>query len=154
MIIYLNIAAYLNILKVQNRNATDNTGHCSFSLNRRRGKAVRMNMVDNRSIQLNASCQYSNLCLKQKGQNQLRVVVVLVVWQLDLQLPVQSVPITTKVVSQNLVHGEVYSIQHYVIKFVSDLRNDITEILLKVALNTITLTIFLKGAGRLQLNCI
>jgi hypothetical protein len=45
--------------------------------------------------------------------------------------------------------GEVYSIQHYVIKFVSDLRqvggfllinfcHDITEILLKVALNTIT----------------
>jgi hypothetical protein len=38
------------------------------------------------------------------------------------QLPVQSVPITTKVVSLNPVHGEVYSIQHYVIKFVSDLR--------------------------------
>ena len=46
--------------------------------------------------------------------------------------------------------GEVYSIQHYVIKFVSDLgtlvsiinktdRQDITEILLKVALNTINL---------------
>jgi hypothetical protein len=36
--------------------------------------------------------------------------------------PVQSVPITTKVVSSNPVYGEVYSIQHYVIKFVSDLR--------------------------------
>jgi hypothetical protein len=45
--------------------------------------------------------------------------------------------------------GKVYSIQHYVIKFVSDLqqvggflqvRHDITEILLKVTLNTITLT--------------
>ena len=34
----------------------------------------------------------------------------------------QSVPITTKVMSLNLVHEEVYSIQHYVIKFVSDLR--------------------------------
>jgi hypothetical protein len=34
----------------------------------------------------------------------------------------QSVPITTKVVSSNPVHGEVYSIQHYVIQFVSDLR--------------------------------
>jgi hypothetical protein len=34
----------------------------------------------------------------------------------------QSVPITTNVVSSNLVHGEVYSIQNYVIKFVSDLR--------------------------------
>ena len=36
--------------------------------------------------------------------------------------PVQSVPITTKVVSSNPVHGEVYSIQHYVMKFVSYLR--------------------------------
>ena len=41
--------------------------------------------------------------------------------RLDLQLPVQSVPITTKV-RLNPVHGEVYSIEHYVIKFVSDLR--------------------------------
>jgi hypothetical protein len=39
-----------------------------------------------------------------------------------LQLPVQSVPITTKVVSLNPVHVEVYSIQHYVIAYVSDLR--------------------------------
>jgi hypothetical protein len=30
--------------------------------------------------------------------------------------------ITTKVVSSNPAHGEVYSIQHYVIKFVSDVR--------------------------------
>ena len=41
---------------------------------------------------------------------------------LDLQLPVQSVSITTKVVSSYPVHGEVYSIQHYVIKFVSHLQ--------------------------------
>ena len=59
-------------------------------------------------------------------------------------------------VSSNPVHGEVYLIQHYVIKFVSYLRQcwwfslgtpvsstnktdrqDITEILLKVALSTI-----------------
>ena len=74
----------------------------------------------------------------------------------------QSIPITTKVVSSNLVHGEVYSILHYVIKFVSDLRHvggflrvlwfpppiikktdryDITDILFKVAINTITLTL-------------
>jgi hypothetical protein len=39
-----------------------------------------------------------------------------------VQLHVQSVPITNKVVSLNPVHGEVYLIQHYVIKFVSDLR--------------------------------
>jgi hypothetical protein len=33
----------------------------------------------------------------------------------------QSVPITTKVVSLNPIHGEVYSMQQYVITFVSDL---------------------------------
>ena len=70
----------------------------------------------------------------------------------------QSMPITTDVVSSSPVHGEVYSIQYYVIKFVSDLhqvigggglslgtlvsstnktdRHDSTEILLKVALKT------------------
>jgi hypothetical protein len=60
------------------------------------------------------------------------------------------------IVSSNQAHGEVYSIQHYVIKFVSDLWqvdgflwvfstnktdcHDITEILSKVALNTINQT--------------
>jgi len=34
-------------------------------------------------------------------------------------LPVQSVPITTKVVSSNPVHGEVNSVQHYVISSLS-----------------------------------
>ena len=72
----------------------------------------------------------------------------------------QSVPITTKVVSSNPAHGEVYSIQHDVIKVVSNFwqvcgfspdtpvsstnkaaRNDITEILLKVTLNTIIITL-------------
>ena len=46
----------------------------------------------------------------------------MVVWLLDLQLHVQSMPATIKVVSSNPIHGEVYSIQHYVIKFVSYLR--------------------------------
>ena len=72
-------------------------------------------------------------------------------------------PITTKVVISNPVHCEMYSIHHYVIKFVSDLRqvgefslstpvsptnktdrHDITEILLKVALNTISLKLMQK----------
>jgi hypothetical protein len=39
----------------------------------------------------------------------------------ELQLPTQSVPITTNVVSSNHAHGEVYSI-HFGIQFVSDLR--------------------------------
>ena len=84
-------------------------------------------------------------------------VVVVIIWLLDLQLPVQSVSFTTLVLSLNPVHGKMYSIQYYVIKFVSDLRQvcgsllsgtlvsstnktdcyDITNKLLKVALNTI-----------------
>jgi len=40
----------------------------------------------------------------------------------DLQLPMQLVSITTNVVSLNPTHNEVYSILHYVIKFVSNLR--------------------------------
>jgi hypothetical protein len=65
--------------------------------------------------------------------------------------------ITTNVVSSNPAQGDVYSIQHYVIKFVSDLRqvggflrllrfpppikltHNITETLLKVTLSTISL---------------
>jgi hypothetical protein len=38
-----------------------------------------------------------------------------------INVHVQSVHITTKVVSSNSVHGEVNSMQHHVIKFVSDL---------------------------------
>jgi hypothetical protein len=44
------------------------------------------------------------------------------VWWFDLQLPMQSVPIITEVVNLNPAHGEVCSIQYYVTKFVSDLR--------------------------------
>ena len=47
--------------------------------------------------------------------------MVVIVWLMDLQLPVQSILITTKVMSSNPIHGEVYSIQHYEIKIVSDL---------------------------------
>ena len=36
--------------------------------------------------------------------------VVVIVQQLDLQLPMQSVPITTNVVNSNLDQGEVYNI--------------------------------------------
>jgi hypothetical protein len=34
----------------------------------------------------------------------------------------QSMPITTKIMSYNPAHGKVYSMQRYVIQFVSDLR--------------------------------
>ena len=46
----------------------------------------------------------------------------MMIWELDLQLTVQLVPITTSIVNLNPAHGEVCSIQHTVIKFVSDLR--------------------------------
>jgi hypothetical protein len=49
--------------------------------------------------------------------------VVGIVWESDLQLPLQSVHITTKVASSNSAHDEVYSIRYYMIKFVSDLRH-------------------------------
>ena len=45
-------------------------------------------------------------------------VLVVIVWWLDLKLPMQSVPIITNVVSSN----PTQEIHHYVIKFVSDLQ--------------------------------
>ena len=48
-----------------------------------------------------------------------RAVMVMIIWGLDLQLPMQPVPITTKIVSFNPAYGKMYLIQHYVIKFVS-----------------------------------
>jgi hypothetical protein len=85
--------------------------------------------------------------------------VVVIVWQLVLQLPMQSVHITTKVVSLNPAHDEVYSITTFCISLsvscdrstvssgtlVSSTnktdRQDTTEIFLKVGLNTIALTL-------------
>ena len=73
--------------------------------------------------------------------------------------------------SSNPVHDEVYSIQHYVIKFVTDLRQVcsflrvfrfsppikltalITETLLKVALNTINQTIIISQGILLYTLC-
>jgi hypothetical protein len=49
--------------------------------------------------------------------------LVVIIWWLFLQLPMQSVPITIKVVSSNPAHGEVYSIPQFEIKFVGDLRH-------------------------------
>jgi hypothetical protein len=37
-------------------------------------------------------------------------IVAMIIWYLDLQLPMQSVPITTDVVNLNLDKGEVYNI--------------------------------------------
>ena len=35
--------------------------------------------------------------------------MAMIVWWMDVQLPMQSVPITTDVVSSNLDQGEVYN---------------------------------------------
>ena len=82
-------------------------------------------------------------------------VVVMIAWMLDLQLHLHSVHITTK------IHREGYSQQHYVIHFsvTCDMavvfsgysvssnniteRHDIAERLMKVAYNTIKLTLAL-----------
>ena len=87
-----------------------------------------------------------------------RAVVVVIVWELDWQLSMQLIPITAEVASLIPAHGEVYSIQHYMIKVVSDLwqvggfspvssnnntdRHNIAEIILNVVLSTITLTLY------------
>ena len=61
-----------------------------------------------------------------KSENSIKMAlsckIVRDVMVIGFTTPVQSVPITTNVVSSNPVHGEVYSKQHYVLKFVSDLR--------------------------------
>ena len=72
---------------------------------------------------------------------------------MDLQLPMQSVPITTAVVSSNHYQGEVYNICAKVGQWlatgppVSSNKtdyHDITEILLKVTLNTIRQTVLIR----------
>ena len=86
----------------------------------------------------------------------LGAVVVVIVWQLDLQLPVQSVPITTTScefesrlwrgildtilcdkVCQWLATGRLFSLGTPISSTNTTDRHDITEIVLKVSLNTI-----------------
>jgi hypothetical protein len=52
--------------------------------------------------------------------NSTRIRVDSNVWE-GAVVVVQSVTITANVVSSNPAHGEVYLIQHYVTKFISDL---------------------------------
>ena len=82
--------------------------------------------------------------------------MTVIIWWLDLQPPMQSVFITTKVVCSNPAHGKVYlTLTTFCEKVCKWLaaglwfspissssktdRSNITEILLKVALNTIIL---------------
>ena len=94
----------------------------------------------------------------------------MIVCLLSLQRTMQSVPITTNIVSSNPARGEVYSKQHYVhyvIKFVINLRQIVgflrvlwfpppikltVTILLTVALNIITLTYTSYITGKINVN--
>ena len=66
--------------------------------------------------------------------------MAVIVWYLDVQLPMQSVPITTDDVSSHLDQGEVYNIMWYSLSVTFSTnktdRHDIAKILLKVALST------------------
>jgi hypothetical protein len=84
--------------------------------------------------------------------------VVVIAWYLDLHLPMYKAPINNDFLDPNIVHGEVYSIQHF-LKCVSEICgrsvyfspgtpitstnkttcHDIAELLLKVTLNFISL---------------
>jgi hypothetical protein len=96
-----------------------------------------------------------------KGKTNFFIHVVVIVWFLDLQLPMQSVPITINFVSSNPAHGEVVfdtTLWAKVCQWLATGRwfspgtadsstnktdhHDITEILLNVVLSTISLTLY------------
>jgi hypothetical protein len=56
----------------------------------------------------------------QKTYWHILIGAVVVVWVLDLQLPMQSVSITTKVVSSNPDQGEVYNIMWWSLSVTCD----------------------------------
>jgi hypothetical protein len=89
---------------------------------------------------------------------QIGVVVVVIVWSLDLQPHVQSVPITTNIgsswrgvldttlcdkVCQWFVKGQWFSLGTPASSTNTTDRHDVAEMLLKVALDTINLTLHL-----------
>ena len=127
---------------------------------------MKNNMVGNWVGYIRYDCLISslyNLCVNQIWLSNICILgpiysgVVAVVWQLDLQLPMQSVPITTNVLSSNLLRrgvldttlcdkvcqllatGQWFSQGTLVASINKTDRHDITEILLRVALNTKTL---------------
>ena len=71
------------------------------------------------------STSYCESCILKVTKFETRVIYAHFIFYMlfiVLYMYVQSVPITTKVVSSNPAHSEVHLIQHYVIKFVSDLQ--------------------------------
>jgi len=86
----------------------------------------------------------------QYNMDDYRCCRVMVVWKLDIQA-YAWMSITTEVVSWNSAHGVVYSIQLYVVGFSSSTpvcsrnniyHHDIVDILLRVVLNHINITLY------------
>ena len=55
--------------------------------------------------------------------------MVVIVGYLDLQLSMQSMLITINVMISDLAHGEVYLIQHYVMKLFNDMQHFLSLLL-------------------------
>ena len=132
---------------------------------------VILNIQDNNKGIIFLNCSALTLCYCNKGHKIVKcyfcsqvslqsielkshqAVSVVIVSQLDSQLPVQSVQITTKVVSLNPTHGDKvcqwlaagwwFSLGLPVSSSNKIDCHNITEILLKVALNTITQTSYI-----------
>ena len=74
---------------------------------------LRLRILITTLIFLCSSCLFVILCLLAFVLSVLRMygaVMAVIVWWLDLQIPNESVPITTVVVSSTLVEGKVYNI--------------------------------------------
>ena len=65
-------------------------------------------VVYKKEMYLTQHGEYYTQKLPKKGCTKPAVIVVVILWWLDsrLLIPVQSMPITTKVVSSNPIHGE------------------------------------------------
>ena len=83
-------------------------------------------------------CLNSKLRIKKGRRGRDRIVI---------GLPMQSVPITTDVVSSNLDRGEMYNSSVVFPGYSGFFRHDIAEILLKIALSTIKQTSVMKRCG-------
>ena len=63
-----------------------------------------------RRVKIFFLCSLVTLSLLFYTNNMAGAVMAVMVWLLDLELPMQSVPIATNIVNSNLDHGEVYNI--------------------------------------------
>ena len=109
------------------------SGCCPLTVGRQNlpdPSAIRSSLWDSRLTAVSTSCMELGVVwdsrLSTDSTSSIRLCVVLFGWSFKVlernANTYESVPITAKVVSSYPVHEEVYKIQHYVIKFVSNLR--------------------------------